>query len=85
MVWRGLSCPGLVVLIYLVRSDLVALFCFPTSWVFALVCIGLVNDALLQAGLFSLSSVLSFVVLEETVLVWSTLLYIRLVCCGLFG
>ena len=27
------------------RSDLVALFCFPKSCVFALVCIGLVNDA----------------------------------------
>ena len=67
----------------LVRSDLVALFCFPKSCVFALVCIGLVNDALLQAGLFSLSSVLSCSL--WSVLVWSTPLHSRLVCSGCVG
>ena len=41
-----------------IRSGLGAMFCFLKSCVFALVCIGLVNDALLQAGLFSLSLVL---------------------------
>ena len=55
-----------------------ALFCFAH-----LVCIGLVEAALFQAGVLSLSSVLSCSLCS--VLVWSTLLYSRLVCSCLFG
>ena len=50
-----------------------ALFCFAH-----LVCISLVEAALSQAGVLSLSSVLSCSLCS--VLVWSTLLYSRLVC-----
>ena len=61
-------------------SGLIAftLFCFAH-----LVCIGLVEAALFQAGVLSLSSVLSCSLCS--VLVWSTLLYSRLVCSRLFG
>ena len=61
-------------------SDLIsfALFCFSH-----LVCIGLVEAALFQAGDLSLRSVLSCSLCS--VLVWSTLLYSRLVCSCLFG
>ena len=55
-----------------------ALFCFAH-----LVCIGLVEAALFQAGVLSLSSVLSCSLCS--VLVWSTLLYSRLVRSCLFG
>ena len=48
----------------------------PKSGLFAVVCIGLADDTLLQAGLFSLGSVLSCSL--WSVLVWSTLPYIRL-------
>ena len=47
----------------------------PKSGLFAVVCIGLADDTLLQAGLFSLGSVLSCSL--WSVLVCSTLLYIR--------
>ena len=43
---------------------------------FAVVCIGMADDTLLQAGLFSLGSVLSCSL--WSVLVWSTLPHIRL-------
>ena len=55
-----------------------ALFCFAH-----LVCIGLVEAALFQAGVLSLRSVLSCSLCS--VLVWSTLLYSRLVRSRLFG
>ena len=55
-----------------------ALFCFAHS-----VCIGLVEAALFQAGVLSLSSVLSCSL--WSFLVRSTLLYSRLVCSRLFG
>ena len=55
-----------------------ALFCFAH-----LVCIGLVEAALFQAGVLSLSSVLSCSLCS--VLVWFTLLYSRLVRSCLFG
>ena len=95
LVWRGLYCPGLVVLIYLVRSDLVALFCFPKSCVFALVCIGLVEAALFQAGVsvpfwfgplcFTLdwSAVVFLVSLFSYSLVWFKL--VCAVCCARAG
>ena len=57
---------------------LFALFCFAH-----LVCIGLVEAALFQAGVLSLSSVLSCSLCS--VLVWSTLLYSRPVRSRLFG
>ena len=55
-----------------------ALFCFAH-----LVCIGLVEAALFQAGVLLLSSFLSCSLCS--VLVWSTLLYSRLVRSRLFG
>ena len=55
-----------------------ALFCFAH-----LVCIGLVEAALFQAGVLSLSSVLSYSLCS--ILVWSTLFYSGLVCSCRFN
>ena len=68
--------------------DLVCLVWFRMVWTvcadsFVLVCVGLVEAVLLQAGLFSLGSVLSRSLWY--VLVLPTLLYFRLVYFGLFG
>ena len=86
LVWRGSYCPGLVVLVYRIPGQAWSrLLCsaLPKFGLFALVCIGLVEAALLQAGLLPLISVLSCSL--WSVLVWSPLLYSRLVCSGLFG
>ena len=67
--WSGLSSSGL--------------FCFALVWSSALVRIGLFLAILPQAAFLSLAW---FLPIESCfVLVWSTLLYSRLVCSGIFG